>query len=87
MIYLVLKGLGLGLGLFGGLIGYLRYEKLWVNLRETADNGFHFLICHRYKSSKKWGYYKLDKDLEGRVIVLTGASEGLGFEVSDQTVV
>jgi len=59
MIYLVLKGLGLGLGLFGGLIGYLRY-----------------------KSSKKWGYYKLDKDLEGRVIVLTGASEGLGFETA-----
>lgn len=24
MIYVLLKGLGLGLGLFGGLIGYLR---------------------------------------------------------------
>ena len=37
---------------------------------------------HRYKSSKKWGYYKLDRDLNGRVIVLTGASEGLGYQVT-----
>ena len=44
------------------------------------------LDTHRYKSSKKWGYYKLDRDLNGRVIVLTGASEGLGFEVSNEYV-
>jgi len=59
MIFLLLKGLGVGVGLFGGLIGYLRY-----------------------KSSKKWGYYKLDRDLNGRVIVLTGASEGLGYQTA-----
>lgn len=41
-----------------------------------------FNMC-RYKSSKKWGYYKLDRDLNGRVIVLTGASEGLGFQVTN----
>ena len=44
----------------------------------------HIFNTRRYKSSKKWGYYKLDRDLNGRVIVLTGASEGLGFEVTNE---
>ena len=36
MIYLLLKGLGLGVGLFGGLIGYFRLAKLSNYIRKTS---------------------------------------------------
>lgn len=34
----------------------------------------------RFRSSK-WGYYKIDQDLQGRVVVVTGANTGLGYHV------
>jgi NADPH:quinone reductase-like Zn-dependent oxidoreductase len=40
------------------------------------------IIYKRYQSSQKWGYYKLQKDMSGRVVVITGGSSGLGFETT-----